>query len=97
MPVIPATTFSPGTYLADELDARQWTTAMLAERSGLAMLTIQRILDHEKAIDTAIADALALALGTSATLWVNLERAYFGYRMMGRTTTAPDKRPTDTL
>jgi len=83
----PAETFPPGLFLAEELEARGWTSADLAMRMGGAT-------DHDIAVDQCsvdlllhihnpdllmgeeMANKLASALGGGADYWINLDRAW---------------------
>lgn len=80
---IPAEAFHPGEYLADELRARGWTARHLAhEMTGhleTNTLTIELILGapvYGAHIDQEFAAKIGDAFGTSADLWVNLDRAW---------------------
>ncbi len=64
--------------LFEELAARGWDLATLAELSGLPLALVTGILDGDESITPHSAMGLARALGTSDTIWLNLnrERAY---------------------
>jgi plasmid maintenance system antidote protein VapI len=68
----PAETFSPGEIIRDELAARGWTPATLAEGTGQPVGTIRQIIAGERGISSETARGLSAALGTSAALWINL-------------------------
>jgi len=68
--------FSPGEYLQDELRVRHWAVAAFAATTGIAPDTLIRLLAGEEPLTDDIAARIGRALGTSATLWRNLERAY---------------------
>ena len=70
---LPAIVVSPGSVLQDELVARGWTQAYLAERISLPEGNIAEIIRGERPITRDIAADLGAALGTSAELWLNLE------------------------
>ncbi len=86
--------FSVGEYLAEELEARGWTTRECAERMGgnvdVDHLTLDLHLAElasppEHAINDATlhpdtAAGLSRAFGSSAELWMNLDRAYHEWR-----------------
>ena len=79
----PAEVFSPGEYIQDELDARGWTTADLAERMGdrvainqLAVEMLITVKDKGCMVGEPTAKALARAFGTSPEYWLNLDRAW---------------------
>lgn len=89
--------FPVGEYLKDELDARGWTTADCAARMGgdaaVNELTLElhlAVLDappdhaiHRGTMAEDTAEGLARAFGTSADVWLNLDRAY--HQAMGHT------------
>jgi HTH-type transcriptional regulator/antitoxin HigA len=66
----------PGEILQEELDARGWTQADLAEIVDRPVQAINEIVAGKKAITPETALALAHALGTSPEYWLNLEGAY---------------------
>lgn len=83
--MIPAECFPVGEYIADELEARGWTTRDLAERMGgdvdlnqcTIELTIACGVSHPQvSMGTETAQGLSRAFGTSADVWLNLDRAY---------------------
>lgn len=71
-----AEVFPPGEFLKEELDARGWSQADLAEILGTAAANVSRIVQGSQTITPEIAKKLGLAFGTSAQLWLNLESAY---------------------
>jgi addiction module HigA family antidote len=68
--------FPPGEFIQDELDARGWTYAELAKVMGRPVRAINEIITAKTPITPRTALGLAKALGTSADVWLNLERAY---------------------
>src|SRR5690242_10478878 len=68
--------FSPGSYLQEELEARGWSQADLAEILGRPVRLVNEIVLAKRAVTPDTAQGLAAALGTSAQLWMNLESAY---------------------
>ncbi len=72
---IPDETFPVGEYIADELAARKWSNAELASRTGLAPSEIVDIILGTKKILAKDAEAIGRAFGTSAELWLRLQRA----------------------
>lgn len=72
----PAEAFSPGEYLRDELDERGWTVTEFAEILGRPVQAVSEILNSKKEITTDTAIELALALGTSPEMWLNLQTTY---------------------
>jgi HTH-type transcriptional regulator/antitoxin HigA len=71
-----AEVFSPGEFLRDELVAREWTQADLADIMGRPVQVINEIVSGKKTITPDTAKSLGAALGTSAELWMNLESTY---------------------
>ncbi len=71
-----ASVFPPGAFLREELEARGWTQAELAEILGRPIQTINQIVNGKKEITPATAIELSAALGTSPEFWLNLEVAY---------------------
>ncbi len=73
---IPAEVFPPGEFIRDELEARGWTQADLAEVLGRPAKTISEILLGKKAITPETAKGLGEAFGVDPQFWMNLEGAY---------------------
>lgn len=69
-------TFSAGSYVADEIDARGWTITDLASASGIDGSVLRALIDETAAVTPAIASGLARAFGTSETVWLNLDVAF---------------------
>jgi HTH-type transcriptional regulator / antitoxin HigA len=81
--IVPAETFPPGEFLADELIARQWTTIDLARRMGGDVGLNKFIVDmlilapaKGMLIGRETAEQLGQALGTPADFWLNLDAAW---------------------
>ena len=72
----PVTACPPGEYLQDELDARGWTVARFADRSGLSAQTATDIINAKVDLTPETAQAISDAFGTTAQLWMNLQAAY---------------------
>lgn len=72
----PAEVFSPAEYLRDELEARGWTAEEFAARSNLSPFHVRKILSGQVRITATRARLIADALGTSATVWLNLDAAW---------------------
>jgi HTH-type transcriptional regulator/antitoxin HigA len=72
----PAEAFPPGEYLRDELDEREWTITEFAEIIGRPIQAVSEILNGKKEITTDTAMAFADALGTTPSLWLNLQTNY---------------------
>src|SRR5688572_15333775 len=73
---VPAEVFPPGDYLAEELEARNWTQTELAEILGRPARLVNEIIAGKRAISPETAKGLSAAFGTSPELWMNLETAY---------------------
>ena len=67
---------SPGEFIREELEARDWTQTDLADIMGRPVESINRIVGGKLAVTPETARGLAAAFGTSAELWLNLESAY---------------------
>jgi plasmid maintenance system antidote protein VapI len=76
---IPAAVLSVGRYLAEELDARTWSIETLAERSGIDAAVLVELIERDYPMTDDLAAGLGRAFGTSAVLWINLDRAYQGW------------------
>ena len=74
----PAEVSPPGDYIRAELKARNWRQCFLAKVMNSDPITVSHILAGSKPITPTIAKQLAKAFGTSAQLWLNLERSYRG-------------------
>jgi|SRR5581483_668938 len=74
---VPAEVFPPGEFLKEELDARGWSQAELADILGRSPRVISEIISAKRAITPETAKGLAAALeGTNPQTWMNLETAY---------------------
>jgi len=70
----PAECFPVETYVRDEMEARGWTVADLAERMGMPESLVQKFLD--RGTIGLSPRALGRVFGTSTALWRNLRDAY---------------------
>jgi HTH-type transcriptional regulator/antitoxin HigA len=73
---IGAEVFPPGDHIREELEARRWTQGDLAAVLGRPLPAINEMINGKERITAETAKALALAFGTSAEVWLNLETAY---------------------
>jgi HTH-type transcriptional regulator/antitoxin HigA len=73
---IPAEVFPPGEFIKEELEARGWTQADLAEILGRPPRLVSEIIGGKRAISPETAKGLGDAFGTGAQFWMNLESAY---------------------
>ena len=73
---VPAEVFPPGQYIRDELDARGWTQADLAEVMDRPVQTISQIVQAKKRVTEDTAKELEAALGIEAEFWLKTESLY---------------------
>lgn len=73
---IPVEVFHAGEFLKEELEARGWTQAELAEIIGRPTQAVSEIILGKRGVTPETAKGLAAAFGTSAEYWMNLETAY---------------------
>lgn len=66
----------PGEFLRDELQARGWTQADLADILGRPVSLVNRIIASKRGISARTAMELAAAFGTTPELWLRLDSAY---------------------
>jgi HTH-type transcriptional regulator/antitoxin HigA len=76
MPPTNPEAFTPGEYIAEELEARGWSQLDLADILGRPAQAVNEIINAKRAITADTARGLAEAFGTSAQLWMNLQSAY---------------------
>lgn len=72
----PSHAIHPGTYLAEEIEARGMTQAELAQRTGSPVQAISRVVRGREAISVSTALHLEQVLGTPARVWLNLQSMY---------------------
>ena len=77
---IVAEAFPPGDFIEEELEARGWSQAYLAEAIGKDDETIAELIDGNREVTPDIAERLGAAFGTGAQLWLNLEASYQSHR-----------------
>lgn len=73
---VPAEVFSPGEFLRDELEARNWTQTEFAEIIGRPTRLVNEVIAGKRGISPSTSFEFAAALGTSAQFWMNLETTY---------------------
>ena len=74
---VPAETFTPGEFIRDELEARGWTQADLAQIMGRPIRLVNELIAGKKQITPDTARGLAKAFGDDDPLyWMNLDSAY---------------------
>jgi HTH-type transcriptional regulator/antitoxin HigA len=72
--------WQPGPYIADELEVRGWTAADISHETGLTVRQVQNLISGKKKITPRIAAVFSDLFGTSAEIWMNLQREYDNYR-----------------
>ena len=70
------TTFHPGAFLREELEARGIEAMFFPDQHGMNRQHFYDVINGTGSIDATMAEQLAAALGTSADLWLNLQRQY---------------------
>lgn len=78
--LMPAEVFPPGEFLQDELEARGWSQADLADILGKDTKTVSEIILGKRRITPEMARLLSQALETSPQVWLNLESQYQLYK-----------------
>lgn len=73
---VPAEVFPPGEFIRDELEAKGWTQADLAEILKRPLKAVSEILLGKRAITPETAKGLGEAFGVDPQFWMNLESAY---------------------
>lgn len=76
---MPAQCFHPGEFVKDEMDARGWDEVELARRMSVDVMLLTIVLSLikcEQDITPNIAFGLRRAFGTSADLWMNLQKTF---------------------
>jgi HTH-type transcriptional regulator/antitoxin HigA len=71
-----AEVFSPGEFLAAELEAREWSQIEFSEIIGRPTTLVSGIITGKKQITPDTAIQLGDALGTGPEVWMNLESQY---------------------
>ncbi len=66
----------PGDLLAAEIETRGWSQGEFARRLGCNRQMVTDVLHARRAITPEFAQSLSEVLGTSATVWLNLEHTY---------------------
>jgi HTH-type transcriptional regulator/antitoxin HigA len=73
---IVAEVFPPGEFIREELEARAWTQADLADVLGRPPRLVSEIISGKRSITPETAKGLGEAFGTGAQFWMNLESVY---------------------
>lgn len=72
----PAEVFPPGYFIREEIEARGWNQAELAQIMGRPLSAVSAIILGKRGITADTAKELSEAFGTSAEVWLNLEAEY---------------------
>jgi HTH-type transcriptional regulator/antitoxin HigA len=72
----PAEVFPPGEFIGDELEARGWSQAELADILGRPARLVSELVAGKRGITPETARGLGAAFGTGPEFWMNLERDY---------------------
>ena len=68
--------FHPGQYLGELIEDYEMTQKEFAERLGVSVKTVSKIVNAEEHISKEIAHELAKLSGISMQTWLNLQNAY---------------------
>ena len=74
-----AEAFPPGDFIREELEARGWSPAYLADAMGQDGKTVVELIDGDRQVTPEVAEQLGAAFDTGAQLWLNLEASYQSY------------------
>ena len=77
---IVAEAFPPGDFIEEELEARGWSQAYLADAMGQDDEIIAELIDGSREVTLEVAEQLGAAFGTGAQFWLNLNASYQSYR-----------------
>ena len=80
----PAQVFPPGEFVKEELDARDWAQADLAQIMGRPPQVVSEIVSGKRIVTPETAQGIADAFGTTAELWLNLEASWQAHLLAGR-------------
>lgn len=86
---VPAEVFPLGEFISEEIEARGWTLAHLAEHAGMPEGVLEQIVAGNQALTRELARRLGDAFGTGAELWMNLDASYQRSRSGDRKRRAP--------
>ena len=79
----------PGTFIKEELEAREWSQRDLAFVLGVPEQAVNYIIAGKRGVSAEMAKGLAKAFGVSAQLFLNLQSAYEHSRRSCRRTPTP--------
>jgi HTH-type transcriptional regulator / antitoxin HigA len=69
-------TFHPGEYIADELEARGWSQSDLAKIIERPFQHVNLMVNGKRRVTVDAAVELAAAFGTSVEVWLNLQARF---------------------
>lgn len=72
----PAEVFPPSDFIKEEMDARGWSREALAEKMGSTLSLLDEVLSGKHKVNVMVAYMLSQAFGTSAQLWIGLQKSY---------------------
>ena len=72
--------FRPGYYLQQDLDALKLFPKEFSQRSGISEEQVLGILKGNIPLDPSLADKLSASFGSSASLWLGLQKDYEAYK-----------------
>lgn len=68
--------FGPGYYIKEQMQARGWVQAELAEILGVSTKHLSSIIQNKQALSIENAKNLGLAFNTTPQLWLNIDNNY---------------------
>lgn len=68
--------FSPGYFLAEELEAREMTQSELARQLGISRSEVSLVINGKRNITVSLALKLEKVLGIAAETWINFQIGY---------------------
>lgn len=66
----------PGVFIREELEARGWSQRDLAYILGYSEQTVNKVISGKSGVSAEMAKALGEAFGTSADVWIGLQKSY---------------------
>lgn len=68
--------FGPGYFIKEQMEAREWTQADMAEILGITLKHVNKILNEKQPISLDMARVLGEVFDTSVQFWMNLDTSY---------------------
>lgn len=72
----PFLNISPGEFIKEELEARNWRQEDLAEILGISLKSVNKLIMNKQSITIETARLLSKAFGQSPRYWMNLDTNY---------------------